>query len=550
MTLSMQSQTLPLSELPQTTKLFATFLDNFSRVENYYSHPPTLAGVRDSAARVRIDPETRREVAEILRVQNARFASSGAIDPATSRNLDRLSSGAVAIVTGQQVGLLSGPCYSVYKALSALRWTDALTQEGIEAVPVFWLATEDHDLAEVNHVFWNSRRGLTRLEIPPHESDAGHRVGEIPLGAPVNEVIGSAVDTLEGAELDFVAAALRGSYTVDDTFGSAFGKLFARIFAGKGLILLDPLDARLHRLAAPAYRRAIEESDALRDALLKRSKELEHAGLHAQVKVTRESTLLFGMVGGQRQPLRSRNGNFFAGEESFTRDELLAAIDRAPENFTPNVLLRPIVQDTLLPTAAYIGGPAEIAYMAQAQVVYQQILGRMPAMLPRAGFTLVEPAIARLLKKYGLDAAEVILDHRGIRSRMELQAMPRGVAARFEKDEKAIRRLLAGYTRPFDRLDKTLLGARDTAERKILHQFLKLKSRAARAQAFRTGVIDEHERLLVDSLIPHRGLQERSLCFLPFLAGYGTPLLESLARLACPCDSGPASSPVHHVVFL
>jgi len=550
MTPPMQSLSLPLSKLPQTTKLFATFLDHFAKVNHYYAHPPTLAGVRESAAQVKIDPATRENVVEILRAQNARFDPSGALDPATAKNLDRLASGAVAIVTGQQVGLFGGPSYSVYKALSALRWADALSSEGIEAVPVFWLATEDHDLAEVNHVFWNSRSGLRRLELASQPADAGHRVGEIPLGEPVRDLVAQALDALEGGEFEWVAGILRESYTPSATYGSAFGNLMARILAGRGIIFLDPLDAGLHRLAAPVYLRAIEDSAAIRDALIARSKELEHGGFHAQVKVARESTLLFATVEGRRQPLRSRNGNFIAGEQSFSREALLAEITRAPENFTPNVLLRPIVQDTLLPTAAYIGGPAEIAYMAQTRIVYDKILGRMPAMLPRAGFTLVEPPIARLMKKYGLDAQELILDRRRLRSRMELAVLPRGLSRRFEKDEKSLRRILASYTASFSRLDKTLLGARDTSERKMLHQFLKLKSRAARAEAFRSGVVDAHERLILDALAPNRSLQERSLCFLPFLAANGPQVLDTLARLSCPCDSGPAASPVHHVVFL
>jgi bacillithiol synthase len=549
MTASMKFETLPLSQVPQTSKLFATFLDSFPLVQNYYAHPPTLTGVRDSAEEVAADPAIRRNVVEVLRAQNARFSPSGTIDAATLGNLNRLASGAVAIVTGQQVALFSGPSYSVYKALSALRWADALTQQGIDAVPVFWLATEDHDFAEVNHVFWNSGRALARLEIPPRESEAGRRVGEISLGPAVNELIVQAVDSLEGADLDWVAEALRACYTPADTFGSAFGKLFARIMAGRGIILLDPLDADLHRLAAPVYRRAVEESNALREALLARSKDLERNGFHAQVKVTRESTLLFVTVEGQRQPLRARNGNFIAGNGSFSTDDLLAAIARGPENFTPNVLLRPVVQDTLLPTAAYIGGPAEIAYMAQAHVVYEKILGRMPAILPRAGFTLVEPALARLLEKYGLEITDLFFDRRRVRSRMEQTTLPRGLALRFEKDEKGLRRLLASYTKPLGRLDKTLLGARDTAERKILHQFSKLKSRSSHAQAFRSGLLDRHEGLLLDSLFPHRSLQERSLCFLPFLASYGSALLDSLSRLSCPCESGPAAFPVHHIVY-
>ena len=155
-----------------------------------------------------------------------------------------------------------------------------------------------------------------------------------------------------------------------------------------------------------------------------RSKELERGGFHAQVKVARESTLLFYNVDGIRQPLRQRNGKYFAGGATFTADELRAAIEKTPEAFTPNVLLRPVVQDTLLPTAAYVGGPAEIAYMAQAQVVYRQLLGRMPAMLPRASFTIIEPAVARLLKKYGLDFRDMLRGRQYLRARMEVKSLP------------------------------------------------------------------------------------------------------------------------------
>ena len=133
--------------------------------------------------------------------------------------------------------------------------------------------------------------------------------------------------------------------------------------------------------------------------LLARSNELDRGGFHAQVKVTRETTLLFYNIEGRREPLRSRNGKFTAGNSTFSVEELHAAIDRAPEFFTANALLRPVVQDTLFPTAAYIGGPAEIAYMAQAQVAYEKILGRMPAILPRSSFTIVEPPIAAISRE-------------------------------------------------------------------------------------------------------------------------------------------------------
>jgi bacillithiol biosynthesis cysteine-adding enzyme BshC len=548
MTDLMESRCLSFREIPQTTKLFSAFLEEFGRVSGYYAHPPTETGTSAAAREARVAPEIRSGVVDVLHEQNRRFGAGAA----TETNLDRLASGAVAIVTGQQVGLFSGPLFSFYKVLSAIRCAEDLTRRGVDAVPVFWLATEDHDLAEINHTFWNTRRGLTRYELPVKDEDAGRRVGEVMLGEEISAIVGAAMNDLEGADAEKMDRALRESYSPSETYGSSFGKLMARLLAGRGVILMDPLDERLHRLSIPVYRQALEESESLGDALIARSNDLEQAGFHAQVKVTRETTLLFYQVDGRRQAVRSRNGKFVAGKKSFSREELASLIESTPQDFTPNALLRPVVQDTLLPTAAYIGGPAEIAYMAQSHVPYQRILGRMPVILPRASFTIVEPPIARLMEKYGLDIRDIFRGRQLLRGKLELHTLPKALSRRFEKDEKALRSLLAAYGDPVKTLDTTLAGALQSAERKMLYQFAKLKGKAARAEGLRTGVLDRHERILLDSLYPNRGLQERSLSTLPFLAAYGSGMLHDLGKLASMApsfdDAGCAFQ--HHVVSL
>ena len=548
----MESHCISFREIPHTSKLFSSFLEDFGRVSSYYSHPPTAAGIDASAREVKLDPGVRRNVVEILREQNRQFGPGGDIDPATARNLDRLAAGAVAIVTGQQVGLFSGPAYTFYKALSAVRCAEETTKRGIDAVPIFWLATGDHDLAEVNHSDWNTRNGLARYELPAREEDSGRHVGTIRLGDAIESLVSDAAKTLEGSFADDVARALRESYAPGETYGSAFGKLLARLLAGRGIIFIDQLDARLDRLAAPVYLRALDEADSLRDALLARSKELEGAGLHAQVKVTHESTLLFYNVAGRREPLRTRNGKFLAADAEFSRDQLVAAAKTAPEGFTPSALLRPIVQDTLLPTAAYIGGPAEVAYMAQAQVVYRRILGRMSAVLPRASFSIVEPPIARFLKQYDLNFRDILGGPQHLRARMEQKSLPSALSSRFDESEKALRDILKSYEEPLARLDSTLVEALRASEGKILHQIGQLKGKVARAENFRSGVLDRHERILLDSLYPHGGLQERTLCLLPLLAANGTGLLDELTRLASIAGSADGSSCAHqhHVLFL
>lgn len=528
MTVSMECHCIRSSELPHTTKLFAAFLDDFPRVSKFYSHPPTLEGIRRAAGEVNYPAEMRRAVVDVLREQSRGFGSDGTTD----RNLDRLAAGAVAVVTGQQVGLFGGPAFSFYKALTAVALARQLRESGVDAVPVFWLATEDHDLAEVNHSDWLDSKGeLQRLELAVAGA-SGRRVGEVLLGADVSGLVDRAVEFLRGPDAPALESALREAYGPEESLGSAFGKFMARLLVGRGIILLDPLDTRLHRLALPLYRRALAECGPLSKELVARGKELDRAGYHAQVKVTEASTLLFYSVGGQRLPLRPRNGGFLAGRFAFSADDMRAALESTPEAFSANVLLRPVVQDSLLPTVAYVGGPAEVAYFAQCSTVYRRLLGRMPAVVPRATFTLVEPHVAGLLKRYGLEVRDVWRGRQFLRAAMERQFLPRGLARQFNTGEKSIRALLGKLRKPVGKLDKTLLGALDNVERKMLYQFLKLRGKAGRAENVRTGVLDRHEQILLNALYPHHAPQERTLSLAGFLANHGLSFLDELEKRA------------------
>ncbi len=535
----MESHCIPLHELPHTSQLLSAFLARFDRVAPFYAYPPTPEGVLASAKAVAPDVGIHRRVVEVLREQNQAFGS----DESVGQNLERLSAGAVAVVTGQQVSLFGGPAYSFYKALSAIALAKQLRATGVEAVPVFWLATEDHDLVEVNHCELPGRDGLMRLELVANEGDRGRRVGEIALGQGIAPLLERVGELLEGPDADRVARALQESYRAGETYGSAFARLLARLLHGRGLVLLDPLEPRLHALTAPLYRHAIERSHELRTALLARSRALETAGFHPQVKVSETGTVLFLNRDGRRTPLRQRGEQFTAGGQSFRASQLLDLLDTDPATFTPNVLLRPVVQDWLLPTAAYIGGPAELAYFAQAEVLYRQLGVRMPAVVPRAGFTLVPPRVQRLLRRYGLRAEEVFAGRQSLRRKLERQFLSPALARQFDSGARALARVLAKLRGPLAKLDPTLVGALETAQRKIFYQYEKLRAKAGRAENFRSGVLNRHEQLLWEFLYPHHGLQERTLSLLWFVALRGTGLLDELERCA-------ATRAQHQVLFL
>jgi bacillithiol synthase len=530
----MECRSLPFRQLPHQSKLFLEFLDNFSSVKEFYGHPPTIQAAKKAAKSLAYPRERRAEVAQILREQNA---AMGAGD-ATRENLERFAKGAVAVVSGQQVGLFGGPAYAIYKAVSAIQIAQELTKAGVDAVPVFWMATEDHDLDEVRVSNWFHEGKLKRFELPGN-GDAGQSVGRIPLGPQVAEMVdeGSRILTALGGEL--VAGICRESYGAQETYGSSFGKLFTRLFAEQGLILLDPLDARLHRVAGEVLWKAAEQRDELNDALLARGKDLDKAGFAAQVKVTAKSTLLFSMgldaregKPGTRQPIAVSGGKFVCGEQSWTKEELIQAVQAAPEKFSPNALLRPVLQDFLLPTAAYIAGPAEIAYFAQAEVIYKKLLGRMTVILPRAAYTILDAKTEKLLRRYGLKVEDVWRGSQELRRAMETRSVPPALAKNFDKNVKESARMLAQLKKQIVRLDPTLGGAVATAEKKIAFQLEKLKRKAGKAQALKAGLIAAHEEFLESLLYPHKVLQSRELCFLPFLAGWGMGGLKELQALA------------------
>ena len=525
----MDCRALLPQQLPHTTKLFRDYVADFSKLATFYDHPPELQQAVVAAKKLEFPAERRHDVTHILAAQNHGFGSGNA----AQKNLERLGKGAVAIVTGQQVGLFGGPAFSFYKALSAIHTARQLSADGLEAVPIFWMATEDHDLDEVRHTTWFSDGKLFRFELP-NQGRADEPVGRVTLGPEIKELVSEAAKLLLGPDGSSLSEILLAAYTPEATYGSAFAQLFARVFESEGLILLDPLDDKLHKLAQPILLRALEQRDEVNDLLLKRGKALEHAGYAAQVNVTSTSTVLFSLEGGQRTVLTSSsNGaNLRSGGRTAPRSEWLQRVEKNPELFSPNALFRPVVQDYLLPTVAYFGGPAEIAYYAQSQVLYDKLLGRMPVILPRADFTLVDPKAVRILKKYHLEVEDVWQGKQRLRKRMYGDNVPKKLAQEFDSSLTHIAKSTKRLHKAIANVDPTIQGTIARAEKRIYYQIDKLRQKTGASLDRHDKIIDKHEEFLENLLYPQKGLQSRDLCFLPFLARWGKPGLKELEQHA------------------
>lgn len=521
--------------IPHATRLFTDLLYHFDRVRPFYSFDPFDGqSFFRSAEAIRYPEETRRAVTAVLDEQAAGFGAG----ERSRRNIERLRRGAFALVTGQQVGIYTGPVFAFYKALTAIRLADSLTERGLDCVPVFWLATEDHDLHEVNHAFaFDGGYKLHRIadETPPPAPNAP--VGEVTFGPEIahrtEEMIALLPDTPWKGEL---AEALRDTYRPGETYGSSFGRLMARLLERFGVVLLDPLDARLRGMAAELFTRAVDSAAELGAALLDRNKELLRAGYHAQVHVTDNSSLLFQYVDGGRTALRRRNGDFLRGEQRVSRDELLGEVQRRPDDFSANVLLRPLVQDTLLPTVGYVGGPAELAYFAQASALYQRLLGRMPVVYPRASFTLQDNRTRDLLARYGLSTADVFAGPQVLREKMYQHFLPEDLAAAFAQYERKLDELLNDLRERMDGFDHTLADATATSARKMRYQLTKIKRKAGRAAGSRSAHMEQEAELLENFLHPRKNLQERVHSGSSMLGWFGPRLLDLLyERISLQC---------------
>jgi bacillithiol synthase len=522
--------------IPHTTRLVQDFLYHFERVSEFYSYRPfARESFAMAAATLHYPDAVRASVVEVLREHQQRFDGGAE----TARNLDRLARpGCYAVVTGQQVGLFSGPAFTLYKALTAIKLARTLTERGIEAVPVFWLATEDHDLAEVNHCYVQDREGRpARLE---YSEPA--QVPNAPVAAVVfNEAIRNVVATLRGLlpeHADALGARVAECYTAGSHLGSSFARLLGNLLSKFGVIMVESFDARLHGLSRHVFAKAAECAPEINGELRERSARLLQGGFHAQVRVAENSTTLFLYEEGQRSVLHLEQGRFVTSSgREYSASELLELVQAKPELVSPNALLRPVMQDSLLPTVAYVGGPSEIAYLAQAAPLYQRILGRVPVFFPRASFTVLDPASKRLLGKYGLTLPDVFSGRQSLREKMAARYLPEGLTAQFEETTERLTADLAAIKQGLEKLDPTLAAAAANSEQKMLYQLSHLERRAAAAVQHRSDQVEKDAARLENNLYPEKSLQERLYCGLSLLASFGLPLLDQLYH-QIPLESG------------
>jgi bacillithiol synthase len=523
---------ISFSDIPGQSALFRSYLSDPSSLRAFY--PNAFEFPMDVKAFIPTVLQNyeihRSRLADALTVTNIALGA-GAL---TLENIDLLRDrDAVAIVTGQQTGLFTGPLYTIYKALSAIKLADELRADGIKAVPVFWMATEDHDFDEVSTAKVEaSRGGLFTSVYKPGGITDGCSVGSVTVDTEIDSVIADLFSAMPATEFsEYARGVLADGWRAGHNFGEAFGRSMHSLLDRFGLIMLDPLDAELKRLAAPIYTRAVSGSDEMVQAIQQRDRELEKSGFHSQVLVEEDYFPLFWHDQDNRRfPLRksAAEGLYRARglKREFTLSELASIAEKDPQRLSPSVMLRAAVQDYILPTAAYFGGGAEIAYFAQNSVVYK-VLGRpVTPIFHRQSFTIVEAKHRKAMDKLGIDLIDLFNGPEEVLINWATANLDPRTAGVFSSAEEAINSNLNRIDQHLSRIDTTLLGNLAKRRRKMIYHIGAIRKKALLALSRKNGDAERRIGRLFTAVMPGRRLQERELNVFSFVNKYGLNLID------------------------
>ena len=439
------------------------------------------------------------------------------------------------VVTGQQTGLLLGPLYTLSKAVSAVALAKKLDTDDRPVVPVFWLASQDADSAEIDHAYLlGLNEQLYRLSLPLPD---GVPAGRLELRAEwVDEVV-QELGALDGpdAHRRDVTDLLRRTGLRAETFADWFGAMLYELLGAEGLVVLNPLEPDLARLFTPVLRAELDAPLRSGAAINAAADTLRGMGHTPQLGRAAGATNLFLEEDGQRRLLRFDAHAFSTDGDSYSRADLLARLEADPTCLTPAAGLRPVTQDAALPTAATVVGPGELRYFAQLRGVYEQHSVTMPLVWPRMSVTVLEPPVARILAKFGLSAAEVQGDFEGTRNRVLLEL--HGYKLAFDNRLRALKNLSKSLREHVSAIDPTLENTVTRAEMDLRTVFAKLETKSAAALADRDDIYTaQFERLRVH-LLPEGTPQERLISPFSFFFKFGVQnVMDALLKLPAEGD--------------
>ncbi len=522
---------------PWIRRLAADYAYDFRAVAPFFSGDPSdRAAWAAAIARTQAHERRRRDIAAIVGAQQQRRrAPARAIDAG-----QRLADGrTVAILTGQQAGLFGGPLFTLLKALTALKLADQVSRDHhVPAVAIFWIDAEDHDWEEVRScTVFDEELTPKSVALAPRATPEPAPVADVRLDESIVALLDQLERLLPPTEFrPSLVADLRAAYPPGIGMAEAFGRWLETVLGSRGLIVYDSSDPASKPLARDVFARELSMPGQTARLAALAGSNLVARGYHSQVQTQDEGLALFHLEGGRRA-IRQHDGRFVVGDKNYAPAALVKEATDRPAGFSPNVLLRPVVQDTMFPTICYVAGPNELAYLGQLRGIYDHFGVPMPLMYPRATATLVDSAALRFLTKYKLPLEALHAQDEAALNELLKTQIPPAIEESFAGAAGAIEAQMARLVRALPALDPTLEGAASSTLGRMLHDLQTLHGKVIHAAKRRDETLRRqfmHARALA---FPNGHAQERVIGFVSFLNQYGPALLDRLDE-ELPLDLG------------
>jgi bacillithiol biosynthesis cysteine-adding enzyme BshC len=523
---------------PWIRRLAADYAYDFRSVAPFYSGDPADAAAwADAIARTQAHDRRRSEIAAVIAAQQQRRQA-----PADARNAGRLLADrrTVAVVTGQQAGLFGGPLFTLLKALTALKLADQVSRDHhVPTVAVFWIDAEDHDWEEVRScTVFDDQLAPRTVSLPARPNADPAPVATIQLDHHVTAAIDELASILPQTTFrDGLLEGLRRVYEPGIGMAEAFGRWIEQVLGPRGLVVYDSSDPASKPLVARVFRHELSTPGQTVKLASLAGSDLIARGYHAQVHGHDDSAALFHIDAGARRAIRQQDGHFVVGDNRYPAAALMEQAADKPSGFSPNVLLRPIVQDTLFPTICYVAGPNELAYLGQLRGVYAHFGVPMPLMYPRATATLLDSAAMRFLTKYKMPLEALQAQDEAALNELLKAQIPPEVDESFAQATQAIEAQMKRLIEAIPAIDPTLEGAARSTLGRMQHDLQTLHGKMIQATKRRDETLRRqfiHARALA---FPSGHAQERTIGFIAFLNQYGPALVARLDE-ELPLDLG------------
>ncbi|NVM01679.1 MAG: bacillithiol biosynthesis cysteine-adding enzyme BshC [Candidatus Helarchaeota archaeon] len=538
---------IDFSKITGFSEIFIDYINNFDKISRFYTGSPfSEQSWKKILCSITNQPYKREPLCKILKKQN----KISGTDPETFENINSLKDeNCFAVVTGQQPGIFTGPLYTIYKALTIIKLSESLKKRySYNFVPVFWIETNDHDFEEVRAVNLIAKdKSLALLKYQPEKEFLNKPIAEITFDNEIDNFLKNFYDILPDNEFKIdIVELLYKCYQKFTSISSSFRMVMSAMFKGTGLILLDPSDPEIKNLASDIFLKIAGNWEKLSKGFSQTYQKLIKLGYHPEVKIKENSLNLFYHKSEERMPIYINNNNivFGKGKEIIKREELIDKIIKNPENFSPNVLTRPIMQDFLLPTISYVAGPTEICYFSQIGEAYKLMEIPMPLIFPRTSITIIDKKIHNTLKEFDILPSELMEKRDIFKNKLTEKFMMPELTNLFQESEDNIKKVYQKISSEAEPIDITLKKGIENSFRKIFYQFNKIKDRFEKKIQEKHSIIKIKTEEINNLIFPNGKLQERKINVFTFISRYGLKFIKFLF------DGTNIYSQKHQLLFL